>query len=284
MKMPYAGKTTFFKYFIEAENIREIILNTLSTYVYLTFSIEKLYEKEVIHYDLKGENIMYNTNKDTPIIIDFGLSIHIPSIKTYDDLNDKFYVYAPDYYLWCPEIQYLSYLATIEKYPDEETIKRIASEIVEMNTPLHNICSKSFIKKYKSSLTSFLLTFLHMKPMDVFKKMRQYMFSWDNYSIAIMYMRILYYLYRDGFTDNDFILFFMKLLLQNIHPNPTRRFDCRQSIYLFNNYSFKKKYADANDYSQLFKNMVSNRKEIQSLITQDENKLNSILKKKQVKL
>jgi serine/threonine protein kinase len=281
MKLPYAGSQTFFKYFIEAANAKEMILNTLTTYSYLIAANQKLFEKGIIHYDLKGENIMFNSQKKVPIVIDFGLSIELDKVKNMKDLSNAFYIYAPDYYLWCPEIQYLSYLANENPYPTQDEIHDIVDNIVTSNTPLSDVCSPSFIKQYSSSLRRYLVTFLNKKPMDVFHKMREIAHTWDNYSISIMYLRVLRYLNNDGFENNDFVIFFMKLLIQNVHPNPTRRLSSKETITLFNNYSYKKNFAKSNEYTSLFKSLVTNQKKVASMVTTDERNLNSILQNKQ---
>lgn len=280
MKLPYAGSKTFFKYFIEASNIKEMILNILSTYSYLITATKLLFEKNIVHYDLKGENIMFNTEKKVPIIIDFGLSINLKNIKNLKSLSNAFYIYAPDYYLWSPEIQYLSYIANVNQYPSKEEITEIAKNIVQNIEPLQNVCSPQFIEKYENSLSSYLLQFYNKSPMNVFNSMKNIAYTWDNYSISIMYLRILYYLNSTGFTNNDFIIFFMKLLLQNIHPVPIRRLSTNDTISIFNNYSYKKGFSQSDDYSTLFTSLLTNQKNVVSMITNDESKLNTLLKMK----
>lgn len=279
MKLPYAGNKTFFKYFIEASTSKEIILNILSSYTYITAAIGKLYTKNIIHYDIKGENIMYNHVKKVPIVIDFGLSIQLDHIKTEDDLADAFYIYAPEYMLWSPEEHYLSYLANENPYPTEDEIKEIAESIVNENNALEYVCSPSFIKKYKSLLVKNLLKYLNVPPMKVFESMKQYAYSWDNYAISIMYMRVLYYLHTDGFENNKFITFFMKLLLQNIHPDPSRRFTSKDTITLFDDYAYNTESVQV-DYASLFRQLKTKQKRVISMIETDERKINTVLETK----
>ena len=59
----------------------DIFYYIIHSYVYLLFSIYILDKYGIIHYDLKGENIMYDTTHKKPIIIDFGLSIKKDDIK-----------------------------------------------------------------------------------------------------------------------------------------------------------------------------------------------------------
>lgn len=277
MKIPYVGKQTFFKYFTETTEIKQLLLNIFSTFTYLILAIDMLHQKDIIHYDLKGENIMFDNVKKVPIIIDFGLSVDLNTIKTVDDMKRAFYIYAPDYYLWCPEIHFLSYLATVNPSPTKQEISDIADHIIEENIPLHYVCSPAFIKMYKTALQRELLQYYGKTPIEVFNKMRATCYSWDSYAISIMYLRILYYLNSDGFVKNDFIIYFTQLLLQNIHPTASRRFTPKETIAMFNNYSFKKYSTKYDDYASLYRVFKDNKEKIDSLLMSDEKDLNTIL-------
>ena len=107
--------------------------------------------------------------------------------------------------------------------------------------------------------------------------MRATCYSWDSYAISIMYLRILYYLNSDGFVKNDFIIYFTQLLLQNIHPTASRRFTPKETIAMFNNYSFKKYSTKYDDYASLYRVFKDNKEKIDSLLMSDEKDLNTIL-------
>ena len=47
--------------------------------------------------------------------------------------------------------------------------------------------------------------------------------TWDNYAMSIMYLSLIHNIYNKGYEDNKFLVFFIELLLQNIHPNPMKR-------------------------------------------------------------
>ena len=61
---------------------------------------------------LKGTNILFDNNKEIPLLIDFGLSVEYQILNKINSTNLKnmFYVYAPEYYIWSLEIHYLCYL------------------------------------------------------------------------------------------------------------------------------------------------------------------------------
>ena len=77
-KLQYVGKQTLGDY-LESElttkqNTKQYIRKVAETHIYLLKSLETLNQIDVIHLDLKHNNIMYDDRKGVPIIIDFGLS------------------------------------------------------------------------------------------------------------------------------------------------------------------------------------------------------------------
>jgi serine/threonine protein kinase len=76
----------------------------IDTYQYLSKSLKKLKKQNILHYDLKANNIIYDKESDIPIIIDFGLSVSLDNINpTAPDplilANHFFDTYKYDY--WC---------------------------------------------------------------------------------------------------------------------------------------------------------------------------------------
>ena len=48
-------------------------------------------------------------------------------------------------------------------------------------------------------------------------------FTWDNYSLSIIYLIFIYYLNINGYINNKLIIRFSEILLLNIHPNSEKR-------------------------------------------------------------
>lgn len=61
----------------------------LDTYKYLLKSIERLKNIEIIHNDIKGNNILYDVYNECPIIIDFGMSMKMKTIKEENPLKNE---------------------------------------------------------------------------------------------------------------------------------------------------------------------------------------------------
>jgi serine/threonine protein kinase len=114
MKMPYIDSLYFYDYVgAMRENKKKIISCIFDTYSYLVESIGRLVEHDVVHYDLKLENILINLKTDTPIIIDFGLSVPINRLQTGSNQSfwsTYFYKYSPQYYVWPLEAHVINFL------------------------------------------------------------------------------------------------------------------------------------------------------------------------------
>ena len=272
----YVGKLTFFNYMRTAINNKELVLNIISTYSHLLTSIIKLLSINVIHYDLKAENIVFDTKQNIPIVIDFGLSIFLKNVKK-SNLSQVFYVYAPDYYIWSPEIHFLCYLVQKNPTPSRREITDIAELVVKKNVSLNYLYSKSFLHRYTADLKHYLLTFHGKTPYEVYTMILPYSNTWDNFSVSMTYMRVLHYLNMDGFADNAFIIYFSKLLLQNAHPNPKRRLTPTQTIKLFDKYFYTHNINAERDYKQLLYSLAKNKSAVASQITTDEHNLNVVL-------
>ena len=86
-----------------------------------------LISKDIVHYDVKGTNILFDTNKEIPLLIDFGLSVEMNTINI-TNLKNMFYVYAPEYYIWSLEIHYLCFLENKNKEPSSADLKEISKK------------------------------------------------------------------------------------------------------------------------------------------------------------
>ncbi len=116
-KMRYVGSNTLETYLLSIPNNRKDLIHKkiYSLYIYLLYSIRLLSEKDIIHFDLKENNAMYDLKNNSPIIIDFGNSFVASNIKTYEQRRE--YFYTPEFYLyWTIEVHFLNYIAVNKLY------------------------------------------------------------------------------------------------------------------------------------------------------------------------
>ena len=209
-----------------------------SMYQKLLYSLSLLQKKNIVHYDIKADNILIDKKTKNPIIIDFGLSIDISYIE---NLEKAFYIeWAPEWTLWPIEVHYLGFVISKKRKMKENELLELSSEYNEKHSVFHKDTKKQIndydIQTYKNETTKMLRTYNSMElSQSIEFIIKQYWKTWDNYSLSIMYLRQFFVLNLDGFSKNHFNSEFINLLFLNIHPNPNLRLSLK-----YTETSFKK--------------------------------------------
>ena len=157
----------------------------------LSESINKLIEKEIVHFDLR-ENNMIVSKQGVPIIIDFGISIDFAKLKQNPSkkiLKNVFYAYTTQYKPWCIEIVLICFM--VHHNPDQlssEKIMEIFDEVMDNNDFANKPYLKTDFPKYRDHFKTQIST----KPP---KQLMEYLLStykrWDMYSVAILLIQML---------------------------------------------------------------------------------------------
>ena len=92
MKMYYIDGESFYYFIINRDNSSYIINNIIISYNHLLKGFDLLIKYKICHFDIKGDNILFDKNLLLPLIIDFGLSIDITSLKE-SNLKNYFYIH-----------------------------------------------------------------------------------------------------------------------------------------------------------------------------------------------
>ena len=179
MKLDYVEGMEFLQYMIKNANSVQIINNIINSFNVLLRSISLLVNKKIVHYDLKGSNILYSIRKNIPLIIDFGLSIDMNSIDNMN-LNQVFYTYAPQYYVWPLEVHYLGLLFNENKEPTHEDLKNLAKIYVKNNKGINKNFSPTFLKKYEKTCLEQLKVYSQMRFEERVKYIMNFWNTWDN--------------------------------------------------------------------------------------------------------
>ena len=264
MKLDYIKGEPFIEYIIKQRNNIELIHNLIHSYNHLLSGINSLIKNKVVHYDLKGDNILYDDFRKIPILIDFGLSIPFSfseTILSTDEnfLSKYFYIYAPEYYIWPIEIHYLCYILNESEECSDEILQSIIDEYILHNPAFLNF-SKSFIKKYKEMSFQQLKYYNRFQSNERIFKIIKHWKTWDNYSLSIIYLKFLRYLNISGYENNNFTIYFSQLLLRNISPNPEYRMNIEDTKYEFNKFLFDKKINNIVSFKRVVKSFAKNRK------------------------
>ena len=111
------------------------------------------------------------------------------------------------------------------------------------------------------------------------KKILSYWDTWDNYSLSVLYLKIIYYLNPGGYITNTFLSFFTEILLINISPNPVKRFNIADTIHSFNKFLIDKDINKKNTFVDMVKLVKNNKEDISIRIERDQ-KNNKLLTRK----
>jgi len=208
----------------EKNNNEKILCKILKqSMTHCLIAIEKLYKKGLIHNDITIMNILYDENNHSPILIDFGLSIIPSEIKNsdaktlYKQYSNAFYTFTI-YPYWCIEHYFISYIIN-KNCPDELktnsnqkpnpnpnnntepklVTKEKIDEIIEtfvlnnsifkigfIDTEINNFKRriKQYFKKYIDNNSNWKLVLD-----DLFQEINYS--TWDNYSIAVVYLQMI---------------------------------------------------------------------------------------------
>ncbi len=276
MKMIYVNGSSLLRYMIDHKNSKYIVNNIINGYNHLLKSLKLLIKSKICHFDLKGDNILFNEDMNLPIIIDYGISIQIDDIRL-NTLRDYFYVYGPEYYIWPLDVHYLCFIINENPNPTKNELKNICVDYVKYNRGLKSL-SPEFKKKYLNACYKQLLRYNKIEYKKRINKLLNYWTTWDNYALSIMYMRFFSYIYEDGFIENNFLKFFSKLLLRNIHPNPRKRLSVEETIVTFNTFLYKKDVNNLWTFENIADIFAKNRDDISKKLSKDI-KMNQFLTK-----
>lgn len=119
-RIRFVGTETLEKYLAGRIRRGYFILKFFELHQYLIQSVALMVEQNVVHFDLKENNIIYDDKNNVPIIIDFGMSVNTSflsgsgSLANYDT---AFHIYYEKYPPWCLDIVLCSFI--VQKSADK---------------------------------------------------------------------------------------------------------------------------------------------------------------------
>ena len=202
---------------------KKYIKQLVEFYRYLLQSIDLLVSNNLIHNNLNFNTIAVNLAFDNPILTNFT--------HTVDCLNKAFnwsqYFLLKKMNSSCPvEFYLLQYQLTnkldnLSLYNIETVLKQFIKD--------HDILNSfSTIMLLDNGLKYFKI-FANKSFISNLEEALKYSSTWDNYALSIVYLEILIGLHRtlnatnNVHVNNKFIISFMKLLVNNISLDPSKR-------------------------------------------------------------
>jgi len=222
MHFPFLENIAFVPFF---STTTKPALYLIEMYERLVKGLELLYNKHIVHRDLKMDNILIDANTHNPIIIDYGISIDMKKAnkQTY---NDMFYIYAPDYYPWCIEQHIISYIVQhrIGDDNNEPLTEKELHTIIDVYTTNYFFGSftQEFIQNYNRTLKHYVKPFINARPETVLNHLMKDYASWDLVALSIIFINLIKLVYERKHMPN-IIVSLLKILLLNISPNIQKR-------------------------------------------------------------
>ena len=189
-KVRYVGHHTVEEYLLtKVDSPRLLQKRLLECHIHIQESIIMLGNANIVHYDIKSNNVMYDDMYGVPIVIDFGLSFD--STKISSSYHNEFYAFYEKYPPWCIEIVWISYLIEVGKDDLKKLIpvmelKASASVFVTENPAFRNIASQSRID-YINRLRRYIDEHSKQTYKEFIDKLiKENAPSWNNYSVTVM--------------------------------------------------------------------------------------------------
>jgi len=212
-KIRYVGNTNLSDHISNQTTVFTFWKEILETHVYLLKGVTKLLTKNLVHYDIKYNNIMFDHALQKPIFIDFGITVPIDSLNT-NNYRDYFYVFDT-YPYWCFEVCVCNYIfrrlqlnAAKTTLVDAKTLHYIFDVFVygEEDTDKHEIDNNIFssrlfkdntqkiVNEYRKTVLEYYQPFIGSSTWwDVYQHFmeKQYFKTWDTYSLAVVYLFLI---------------------------------------------------------------------------------------------
>ncbi len=234
-KISFIGEKTLGEYLVELyeSSPKTFFKMIFQTHIDLLDSIRMLSDINIIHMDLKDDNIMMN-KKNKPIIIDFGLSIDTTKLISEQELKKAFWIFE-DYLPWCFDIIAINSVTQSQNNWDsanitENDINVLCNSLIENCELLHMkfgdkpVFEEKEIEEYKTNVMNYMKTFINQSWRTMIDALLKFTNTWDTYSMSYIYLNMIKVtlVYK---VDNPFIHSYIGLLKQNILSTPDKRFD-----------------------------------------------------------
>lgn len=238
LNIPYV-KEIQFESVVQTQTYPTLLLTWLEAYQYLLSGLERLNQIGIIHFNVNFENILFVDTSFQPRIINFGMSIFKQTLNE-QNWRTYFYKFIPQRTAWCLEIHTICYLL---HETDKDLTHSDASFIVERYMEKHKGLAQNTKDEFSEWSIEHLKTYVGKCKYDVIKELMLHSDTWDNYALSILYLQFIDILFP---TQDLFMSQFSRILVANIHPNPTKRMDYENTKRTFNDLF----YLDINHVSK----------------------------------
>jgi len=223
----YSSKKLIYldSYLKALSSFKKYIIKLIEFYKSSLNTCQLLLHNGIIHNNINFDTILVDEHENI-LLTKFNLSLFIMRERTTriepqnkilslidtrdNNIND---IFLPI------EIHLLRYqltnnITSLSSYNIETVIKQFITN--------HSILKHFETKTMIQDGLNYYSKYVNKSFLDIFNT-NELLQTWDNYSVSIVFLRILIGLHKSMKTQNKFIILFMKLLVKNISLDPSKR-------------------------------------------------------------
>ena len=263
-------KTVNFTQVLQNVNSKKLLLILYQTYKYLLEALMLLQEKSIVHFDLKLDNLLFVKSTSQPRIIDYGISIPMDKL-TSENMKQYFYVFAPEYYVWCIEINMINYLIHKKRETLMENDMKIVIDLTMHNNPILKLKNNDTVEEYRRQAYEYYRQFIGKDKNKIIEKLKEHFKTWDNYSLSVLLTSLINKLFDKDEDKNAYILGLEKLMLRNIHPDPNKRLSVKETTSKLDEVLYED--GSVSSYLSLSNNVKKDKRAISIQLKREEKQL-----------
>ena len=231
---------------------KKYIFQLIQFYKYLLTTIDVLLVHNIVH-----NNIVFNTTvvdfTETPLLSNFSYAVNMNITHFHNHVRNLLHEYSPKIMTHRPtELHILSYMITNKiQTLSMYIIHKIIDDIYDNHFILNHF-GANISRNFKEESIKYYKKYVNKSYEEVVSDMMKYFSTWDNYSLSIMYLNILIGIHKTIQKKNKWIILFMRLLLENINPNPNNRNSLEITTNKFNFLVYE---SDISDFTYLVKHL-----------------------------
>jgi len=198
-KIRYIGKGQELTEYVATASKQQVF----STHQYLLDAIEQLVSHKLVHFDIKGNNIIMDEKMEVPILIDFGLSFCTADLRP-ENYRSIFYVYDT-YPYWPIETFLCNYIFQVVTYERSKT-STITEEDIDMllqgfiygtdpedvpSNYIFRVSDSPSLNEWAKHAKTWLLPWKTKTWWNLYSYLIPFHTTWDHYALAVTYLFIV---------------------------------------------------------------------------------------------
>lgn len=219
---------TYLKNYLKTLHPSKYICTIIRFYKYLLHTLSLLVSSHIYHNHISFDTIVVNP-EEYPLLSNFSFSIDYLRSDICAYFKHFILDYDPGFIEMPLEMHIISYLLTnkLNNLSSHSSLSSYNLENIINDFTNNNSILKTFgsrlVSSYKEEANQYYKKYINQSYEYILTDMLQYAHTWDNYALSILFLRILIGLHRTINIKNKFIIYFMKLLVGNIHLVPLKR-------------------------------------------------------------